>query len=107
LKNKTIKLSKAHLKKVSEILRAYVPGCEVRAFGSRLTNQTKPYSDLDIVIVGKKRIERRVLTRLKEAFEESDLPFRVDLLDWHRISGSFKKIIEENYAPLTKRVKHF
>ena len=35
--------------------------------------------------------------RTYEAFEASDLPFRVDVLDWHRISESFHKVIEQAY----------
>ena len=34
---------------------------------------------------------------LKEAFEESRLPFRVDVLDWHTISESFRKVIKAQY----------
>lgn len=69
-------------------------------FGSRLTDKIKPYSDLDLAIVGKNKIDRLVLIRLKEDFEASDLPFRVDLLDWHRISPEFRAVIEKNYLTL-------
>ena len=30
-------------------------------------------------------------------FEESDLPFKVDVLDWQSISDNFKKVIKEKY----------
>ncbi len=33
---------------------------------------------------------------LKEAFDESDLPIRVDVVDWAETSETFKKIIEQN-----------
>ena len=42
----------------------------------------------------------RTLDRLKEAFEESDLPMRVDVLDWHAISDSFRKVVERDYVIL-------
>ena len=45
---------------------------------------------------------RTRLRRLKEAFEESDLPFRVDVLDWHAISDRFHKVIEKKYEVLQK-----
>ena len=35
--------------------------------------------------------------RLKAAFEESDLPFRVDLLDWHAIPEHFRATITRRY----------
>ena len=52
---------------------------------------------MDIVIVGKEKIKRQTLIRLKEEFENSDISFRIDVLDWHRTSDSFKKIIEKEY----------
>ena len=35
------------------------------------------------------------LAELRENFTESDLPFKVDILDWASISESFRKIIKE------------
>ncbi len=40
------------------------------------------------------------LARLKEAFEDSDLPILVDVLDWQEISQSFREIIAKDYAVL-------
>jgi hypothetical protein len=37
------------------------------------------------------------LAMIQEAFEESMLPFHVDLIDWHRISADFKRHIEMGY----------
>ena len=33
------------------------------------------------------------LARLKEAFEDSDLPIQIDVLNWQEISQSFREII--------------
>jgi len=74
-----------------------MPKVEIRAFGSRVTGNARGYSDLDLVIVSQEKINRKSLYRLEEAFEESDLPFRVDVLDWRRISESFRKVIEQAY----------
>jgi predicted nucleotidyltransferase len=90
-------LTDSQLEIIKNILRKHIPDCEVRVFGSRLTNKAKNYSDLDLVAVGQTKIDRQKMIRLKEAFEESVLPFRVEILDWHKISENFKKIIEKNY----------
>lgn len=100
MKNATINLDKKHLTVVKDILRQYVPGCEVLVFGSRLTGQAKSYSDLDLALRGQKKIERKKLIELKDAFEESNLPFRVDILDWHRITESFRKTIQKDFVVL-------
>ena len=43
---------------------------------------------------------RKHYYRLKEAFQESDLPIRVDLVDWHRISPEFRTVIEGAFEVL-------
>ena len=38
------------------------------------------------------------LARLKKAFENSDLPIQVDVLDWQEISQSFREIIFSQFS---------
>ncbi|MGB4544415.1 MAG: nucleotidyltransferase domain-containing protein [Smithellaceae bacterium] len=68
---------------------------EVFAFGSRVSGKAKPYSDLDLVVKEKNRIPINTLARLKEDFEESDIPFRVEILDWNGISRELQNIIKK------------
>ena len=89
-----IDLSPAHLSIVERILAEHVPECEVRAFGSRATWNAKDYSDLDLAVVGERRLPRGSVARLKEAFEGSRLPMRVDVVDWHAISEGFREAIK-------------
>jgi predicted nucleotidyltransferase len=78
---------------IVEIIKRHVPECEVRAFGSRYKGTHKPYSDIDMVIVGKEPLGIRKLGELKDAFEESDLPYRAEVLDWNAISPAFQTTI--------------
>lgn len=93
-----IETSPTQLKEVKRILREHVPDCEVRAFGSRVSGRVKPWSDLDLALVGEQPLGFRRLGLLVEAFQESTLPFRVDVLDWHEASPSFQAIIAQEYA---------
>ena len=95
-----IDLSPAHLAIVERILAEHVPECEVRAFGSRATWTARDYSDLDLAVVGEGPLPWRTLSRLREAFEESRLAMRVDVLDWHDISQSFQQVIQRDYVVL-------
>lgn len=95
-----IDLSTEQLETVKQILETLGGGHEVWAYGSRVKGDARKYSDLDLVIKGPQRIEQDVLFRLKDAFEASDLPFRVDVLDWSRASDEFKKRILENYTAI-------
>jgi len=81
---------------VEDILAEYVPDCEVWAFGSRTTWTAKDYSDLDLAVIGGGPLGWKKLGLLKEAFEESKLPIRVDVLDWHEITESFRETIEDD-----------
>jgi predicted nucleotidyltransferase len=92
-----IKVTDEQYKIIIDILKEFVPHCEVRAFGSRYKGTPKDYSDLDLAVVGEEKLEWHVIADLKDAFEESDLPFRVDVLDWHSTSPEFRKVIEKGY----------
>lgn len=96
------------LQTVQRLLSEIVPDCEVRVYGSRIKGTAAVSSDLDLVLVGPKKLHWKPLTKLRAAFEESNLPFRVDVLDWHAISTAFQQEIEEGYEviqkPLTMRI---
>jgi uncharacterized protein len=83
-----------YLQLIKNILNKHVPEYEVRSFGSRVTGKAKAYSDLDLVIMSKKIIAKKIIYDLEEEFAESDLPFRIDILDWQAIPDNFRKIIK-------------
>ena len=95
-----IDVSPHQLEIIKKILLKHVPECEVRVFGSRATWTAKDYSDLDLAIVGKEKLPGKTISALKDDFEESDLPFRVDVLDWHAISSEFRQVINKGYEVL-------
>jgi len=89
-----IDIAPDHLKMVETILSEFVPDCEVRAFGSRCNGTARKYSDLDLCICGSEKLDWKLLANLKDALMESDLPFRVDLLDYHAMPEHFRKNID-------------
>lgn len=97
-----IDLSPPHLETVKSILAAHVPEHEVRAFGSRATWTARAYSDLDLAVIGEAPVDRATIAELKEAFEDSDLPIRVDVLDWCRVSEGFRKSVEGDMVTITR-----
>jgi predicted nucleotidyltransferase len=90
-------LAPEHLAEVRRILHSHVPGRMVRAFGSRVHGTAKPFSDLDLVVMGETPLDFRQLAALKDTFSESNLPFRVDVVDWAATSEVFRGIIEGAY----------
>jgi len=98
--NSPLDLQPRHEAMVRNILRRLVPDRNVWAFGSRVTGQARRYSDLDLVVMGDHPLPSPALRALKEAFEESNLPFRVDILDWGDTDARFREIIRANRVPL-------
>ena len=84
-------ISPEHLQTVKTILSDFVPDCEIRAFGSRCNGTAKKYSDLDLCICGSEKLDWQLLANLKDALMESDLPFRVDVLDYHAMPVHFRE----------------
>ena len=81
---------------VCSILRQHVPDREVLAFGSRATWTAKDYSDLDLAILGDEPLTRDATSALAEGFGESDLPFKVDVVDWAKIDNIFCNIVRRD-----------
>jgi type I restriction enzyme S subunit len=49
-----------------------------------------------LVIITDKPLSLNVIASLKEDFSESDLPWKVDIVDWATTSEPFRKIIERD-----------
>lgn len=78
---------------VREILRHHVPSLEVWAFGSRAKHTAKPYSDLDLAIITDLPLPLDMAAGLRDAFSESELPWKVDVVDWATADEAFREII--------------
>lgn len=88
-------LTPGQLSIVREVLEKYVPGREVLAFGSRVTGKARKFSDLDLAVMGDEPTGLSVMASLNEAFTESDLPFKVDIVDWPRTTDTFREVIRQ------------
>ncbi|MBF0155226.1 MAG: nucleotidyltransferase domain-containing protein [Magnetococcales bacterium] len=82
-----------HWEIVRAILKKHVSDREVWAFGSRAKWTAKQYSDLDLCILGDGPLELEQQASLEEDFSESDLPFKVDVVDWATTADGFRGII--------------
>ena len=90
-----------HLEIVQDILREYLPvGVKVWVFGSRANWTTKDSSDLDLALEGENKLSHKLLGALKDAFEDSTLPYTVDVVDLNAVSHAFKRIVKEQKVAL-------
>lgn len=91
-----IDIAPCDLADVLRILRKHVPGLEVWAFGSRVKHTAKPYSDLDLALISPKPLTLELMATINDAFATSDLPMRVDVVDWASASEAFRQIIAQD-----------
>jgi len=95
-------LPPAHTALLRAILRTYLGERAVRVyvFGSRARGDYRTDSDLDVLLDDQEEIPLRTLTMLKEAFEDSPLPFRVDVVRRTDLSPEFYQHISQDCLPL-------
>ncbi|MBL4885492.1 MAG: restriction endonuclease subunit S [Planctomycetaceae bacterium] len=84
------------------LLKKHLPNVTVWAYGSRVKWTARPDSDLDVVVFATPEQKDQV-AHLKEAFDESDLPFRVDLFRWDEVPKSFHKNISAEKVVLQEK----
>ena len=89
-------------KTVLALLARHLPNTTAWVYGSRVKWTARPQSDLDLVVFATPEQAGRV-SDLREAFEESNLPFRVDLFVWDTVPEQFRKTIEAEHVVLVEK----
>lgn len=97
-----IDLTAGQRKTVLSLLEKHLPNTTAWVYGSRAKWTARPQSDLDMVVFATPEQNSRVFN-LREAFEESNLPFRVDLFVWDDVPERFRKRIEAEHVVLVER----
>ena len=88
-------LEQKYLKELKKIFQQIIPEAQVWAYGSRVDGTAHSGSDLDIAVVGTGDI-----TKLKNAIQESNIPFLVDIVKFENLPESFQKEILKKYVVL-------
>lgn len=85
------------LELAKKIVLALLKGqkAQVFLFGSRAHGKIWPSSDIDIAIMPTKPLPHGLLSEIREALEESNLLYNVDLVDLTAVEPAFRKKIEE------------
>jgi predicted nucleotidyltransferase len=82
------------------LLNHHLSGVTVWAYGSRVKGSARPNSDLDLVVFTTPA-QRPQVSELKDALDESNIPFRIDLHVWDEIPERFHEIIRNEYLALS------
>ena len=93
-------LSDDALAEVKAILKHWNPCVEVWAYGSRVDGLSHEGSDLDLVVRNPSNLETPIenFSQIKQLFRDSNLPILFFVLDWARLSPSFRDEIRQQYV---------
>ena len=97
-----INIDPKYLKIIQEILIKYPYSFYI--FGSRVTGKAYTFSDIDLFFTDK--IDDKVLRQIREDFEESRLPYKVDIIDYNKCDPEFQKIITQSNPKLISGIHH-
>lgn len=96
-----IRLDPYDLGLVRKLVAEWAPGIPVYVYGSRAHGRTvRPYSDLDLCLKGEAATPETTINVLRQAFDASALPIRVDVVDWHQLDIAFAARIVRDFIPL-------
>jgi type I restriction enzyme S subunit len=86
-----------HAAIVRGVLRHYLPpGARAYVFGSRVQGEARQYSDLDLALEWDRPLGLDLVGQIAEALSESDLPYKVDIVDLATVDPAFRARIVAN-----------
>lgn len=92
-------LTPDHARTVRGVIDSVIPGAQVHVFGSRATGRARPFSDLDLLVVEPARLSWLQRADLRDRFEASDLPFRVDVVEAEGLpEGMAERVASESVS---------
>ena len=97
--DRAIDITAEERKTVLSLLQKHIPNTTVWVYGSRAKWTSQPQSDLDLVVFLTEN-QRQIVGDLQDDFEQSNLPFRVDLFVWEEVPDLFRRQIEADHLVL-------
>ncbi len=90
-------LDKATISEIKKIIFQFLDSKKDKAFifGSRATGSGRKFSDIDIGVKSEKEIDILLLSDIEEAFEESNIPYTIDVVDFSQVSDRFNEVAKQ------------
>ena len=96
-------LEDRHLDFVLSVLKRNISDVDAKfyIFGSRVKGTNKKYSDIDIAIdLNGKKLDTSILGKILIEFQDSTLPYEVDVVDLNSIDEDFRNLIKKDLVLL-------
>ena len=95
-------LQKKYLDQINQVLWQHLDKTRDKAFifGSWAIGDNRKFSDIDIGIESDRKLSLQLISQLQEAFEESNLPYAVEVVDFSGTTEQFKEVAKQATIPL-------
>ncbi|MDI6804988.1 MAG: hypothetical protein QME58_14320 [Bacteroidota bacterium] len=87
--------TKIYIDKIFLFLMEQFPSAQLFVFGSVVYENQKYYHDIDIGVEDIDKIPLRRLQWVKEKIDDMNIPYKVDIIDFKRVSAGFYKTAKE------------
>ena len=87
-----IDLEEKYIDFIKNTISSMIHNYKLYVFGSRAKNRAKKYSDIDLAI-DSQELTPQIKTKLEFTFENSTLPYEVDIINLNDIDNKFKDLI--------------
>ncbi len=94
-----IDLDEKYINFLKQIISSYLDDYKLYMFGSRVNGNARKYSDIDIAIKSNK-LTSSIKSQIELDFENSTLPYEVDVVDLNTISDDFKNLIKNTLVEI-------
>ncbi len=85
---------------VLAILHRHLGSQRIFLVGSRARGTAKRFADIDILLMNEEALSPEERAKVRYDLEESDIPYKVDLLEWAELSPSFRLRLQKEAQPL-------
>ena len=84
---------KDYLGEMKKIIANYLDLQEYRLFlfGSRSEGTNRRFSDYDLGVLGPKKVSASDLALMSADLDDSDIPYRVEVVDFQNVSENFRR----------------
>jgi predicted nucleotidyltransferase len=72
--------------KIVAVISALMPQVNIYLFGSRARGTHAQWADIDIALDGGKELPRADVDEIKSMFKESNILYRIDVVDFHSVT---------------------
>ena len=86
-------IPKKYQKQVKDIIEKHLNNGRIFIYGSSVTEKT--FNDIDIGIIGDS-VNEKTIYSIKDELEESNLPYKFDVIDFDKVDKNFKNKVLNN-----------